>query len=637
MFKNWPRTLLLIFLTGLLLRLLLMPFAMQADLLSLTYRAHLMSEYGLWGYDPGQLLAHYLYAVNLWLIKPFFPDLASFFSTTHGSLTSTTSSVGDWLNFVAQPQINAFIFALKVPHLLADLGVFYLLAQFFAKSKHKSLILALWWFNPVNLYAFYIFARHDSLTLLALAGTLLWLARGKKFSGLLAFFAAVQIRFQPILYLPLILIHLWKHWTWQKLWRPWLACALVIVFLTGLSKFLPYNQELYAQVRALPEQVFQTSTNASFSIPDLLYKPFSLATSVGGRSTGPKLLIFTACFALLNLFYFLLRPATDSAGKLTQLSGILYLTLALYFAINDFSPHYFVWLSLFAVLSLSVHKAFVWAYLLAVLGWGIMGLTATGNFAITQNLFLPISPLLFNTPPLALVLPQAELIFTLGHWLLRLGLLWSAFLVSRSLASDLLPPKLWYKLWRAGSLSLLFLTLAVTPVQAAKIPMLTTDGTERVLLEVNRPVQASFVAPENHLGAIDLKFDTSRSSQAKKVAFRLKKSGDEAWFYEHSYDASDFYNRAFYPFGFPVVADSAGQIFIYEVELLDEADLPLHLYSESYQLSREGSLAELLQLIQLDLQAKWQAQRGFWIFWLGLLGANFLAIIAVLGQRKEKF
>lgn len=629
---------LLIFLIGFLLRILIMPWAMQADLISMSYRAHLMSEYGLWGMNSSQALGQYLYALNLKFLGFFFHDIKNLYPTEFGTiLTNNTASVGDWLNFVNNSQVNAFIFALKIPHLLADAAVFAILANFFSKDKKRNLILCLWWFNPVNIYSFYIFSRHDSLTLLAMLLAVLFLAKEKIIGAILSLFAAIQIRFQPLLYLPIFLINIWSRFSLKKIIRHLLVVSLFISLILLIEKSLPFDQNLFNQIKNLPIQTNTYETQVQHNILlEIINKPFSLATSVGGRSTWPKLLFFTVCFALLNLFYLLLRPAKESVGKLTQLSGILYLTLALYFLINDFSPHYFVWLSLFAVLSLHIHETFLWAYLLATLGWGIMGLTATGNFAITQNLFLPISPLLFNTPPLAIVLTQAKLIFTFGHWLLRLGLLWSAYLVFRSLASNLLPPKLWSKLWRAGFFSLFFLTLTVTPAQAAKIPMLITDGIERVLLETKRPFQASFVAPEANLGALDLKFDTSRSQQTKRITLRLKKAGAETWFYENTYLVNDFYNRAFYPFGFPVIVDSAGQIFIYEVELLDEVDLPLYIYSNSYQLSREGSFRELFQLIQLDLQDKWQAQQSFWLFWLSLVGINLLAITSVLLWREKK-
>ncbi len=621
-----------------------MPLAMQADLLSMTYRAHLMSEYGLWGLSSNQLLAHYIYAFNLMLWRPFFGDLTSFFAASHGvSLASTTSSVGDWLTFVAQPQVNAFIFVLKLPHLLADLAIFVLLARFFRASKQRSLILAAWWFNPINLYAFYVFARHDSLTLLALLLALLFLAKRRILPGLLAFWASVQIRFQPLLYLPLLLAHLWRGFSLRQLWRPVLITLLFSFGFWFLQNQLPFDEALYRQVKGLPvlEVSAVSPPAASASLLDragqFLQKPFTLATSVGGRSTLDKLLLFTGVYLLLSLFSFLLRPSQSSPqAAFVRLSAILYLGLAAYFLLNDFSPHYFVWLSLFACGSLTVHRHFWRAYLLAILGWGLMGVFALGNFAINQNLFLPLSSLLFGTPQLAF-LGLAPVLFTFGKILLNLGLLWSGFLILRQLSAELTPLKQWRRLWRPGALLVLgffasfFLT--ATPAQAAKIPVLTVNGDAKLLLEPGTAYQGSFISPVAEFGALDLRFDTSRSREDKNIALRLKRSGAETWLYEATYNAADFYNQAFYPFGFPLVSDALDQEFVYEVQLLDAGQDALWLYADSYVISREGPLRDLLPLLRQELQVKWQAQQGFWLLWLGLLGGNLLAILWVLLRR----
>ena len=412
------KSILLIFLFGLLVRLFLMPFAMQADLLSLSYRANLMSEYNLWGFNTGQLLAHYLYALNLKLIEPLFGDLQSFFSTSHGiSPNSTTSSVGDWLNFVANPQVNAFIFALKIPHLIADIAIFILLTKFFAKNKKQSLILSLWWFNPVNIYAFYVFARHDSLTLLAILLATLFLAKQKILPALLSLFVAVQIRFQPILYLPLFLIHLWRNSSIKKLSSSIFFSILIIGITLLIEKNLPFDRSVYNQIKALNEQSsISEVASPTFlqSTQNILAKPFEMATSVGGRSSMGKLLIFSLIYFLINIIYLFVKKSSNSQEAFLQIHLALYLTLAVYFLINSFSPHYFVWLSLFASVSVLINQKFLYAYLLSILGWGIMGLVDSGNFAINQNLFLPISPVIFNTPQLAFVIPNASLIFKIG-------------------------------------------------------------------------------------------------------------------------------------------------------------------------------------------------------------------------------
>jgi hypothetical protein len=440
-----------------------------------------------------------------------------------------------------------------------------------------------------------------------------------------------------LLYLPLFLIHLWRYHSWQKFQRSLLLVLLALALVLIFEKSLPYDQALYAQVKALPSLTINSDSSHWLApVTKFLQEPFSMATSVGGKSTPSKILVFTFLYALINLFYFVLQKSKTAQGALLNLSSILYLSLALYFLVNDFSPHYYVWLSLFATLSLPLGFAFFLAYALSILGWGIMGLVATGNFAITQNLFLPVSPLIFNTPPLAFVLPNAPLISQLGHLLFSAGLLWSIYLVLRHLVPQMIKPRHWLKLFQAGALGVLFFLLSSNPAQAAKIPVLSLENDSKILLEVGSVYRASFIAPTTEFGALDLKFDTSRSQQNKRIALRLKRKDDSTWLYENTYQAKDFYNRAFYPFGFPTVTDALNQEFIYEVELLDASDLPLYIYANTLVVSREGSLTEIGSLIWLDLQAKWQTQRPFWLFWFTLLGLNFLAILMVLFWPKKK-
>ncbi|AKM81467.1 MAG: hypothetical protein UT13_C0001G0505 [Candidatus Pacebacteria bacterium GW2011_GWF2_38_9] len=618
-----------------------MPWAMQADLLSMTYRSNLMSNYDLWNQDNNQIFGHYVYALNLKLIEPFFGNLQHFFSASHGmSPSSTTSSVGDWLNFVSNPQINAFIFALKIPHLLADIAIFLILAKFLSKNKKRNLILSLWWFNPVNIYAFYVFARHDSLTLLALLLATLFLAKEKIFPALLAFFAAVQIRFQPILYLPLFLIHLWRNFPIKKLIANLLLTSLAILAIILIEKNLPFDQALFDQIKGIDHQIETVQTPPETNlISQIISKPFELATSVGGRSSMNKLLIFSGVYAFLNLLYLFLKKAKNPQEAFLQLNLILYISMSVYFFINDFSPHYFVWLSLFASVSALFSKQFVCAYLLSILGWGVMGLVDPGNFAINQNLFLPVSPVIFNTPQLAYLVPHQALIFNLGRLVFSGGLLWSSYLALKYLVKDMNFKQTWKNSLKIGLFLLAFLPLVFAkPVQAAKVPVLEQDGQEKILLEPGAAYQNSFVSNSDHFGALDLKFDTSRSTEQKYLIFRLKEEGEDDWYYQNRYNIADFYNNAFYPFGFPSISDALGKKYVYEVELVTAGNYPLYIYDHSYIVSKEGSMREILQIIKSDLLTKWQNQKKFWIFWLSLLGINLLALIVVIAipPRNKK-
>lgn len=118
--KEKNRTLqltLVIFLLGLFIRLVVMPFAMQADLLSMSFRAHLMSDYGFWGYNVGQLISHYIYAFNLLLMKFLVPlgilptDFREIFINPASFAMnpgSNTSSVGGLVELCFTPTNKCF-------------------------------------------------------------------------------------------------------------------------------------------------------------------------------------------------------------------------------------------------------------------------------------------------------------------------------------------------------------------------------------------------------------------------------------------------------------------------------------------------------------------------------------------------
>jgi len=635
------KKILIIFLTGLFLRLLLMPFALQADLISANYRAHLISEYGLMGIKSNQPLINYVYATNLLTAKLFYSDIKSFFAESHGvSTTSTTSSVGDWLSFVNNKQVNSFVFFLKIPHLLADIALFFLLGKLFAKHQKKLLILSLWWFNPVNLYSFYVFARYDSLTILTLLLATVLISKNKITSGLLALLAAIQLRFQPILYLPLFLISSWKKIELKHFFRNILLTGFIFFGVLFLENNLPYDQHLYQQVKNIETNQLVTQTAPQETnitkITNLLQSPYLLATSVGGKSTLNKLIIFTILFAITNFLYLFTKENKDPKESLLKLNSVLYLSLALYFLVNDFSPHYFVWLSGFATIAVVIHKQFLPAYSLAILGWLIMGIFSTGNFAITQNLFLPVSPLLFNTPQIGYVVPQAAQLFNLGRLILNLGLIWSGFIAARYLFKDMHQLKDWKKVFKLGLLSLIsFIFIFPNRIEAAKLPVYKQETMEKVFLEPGIIYQNQFTVVTSEFGSLDLKFDTGRSRENHQLLFRLKEINSSNWYYQATYNTADFYNHAFYPIGFPTITYAMNKTYLYEVEILDQPDLPFAIYHNSYVVSKEGSLKELSSLIKQDLTAKWTNQQPFFIFWLSLLAINLVALLVVIVKKWD--
>lgn len=76
----------------------------------------------------------------------------------------------------------------------------------------------------------------------------------------------------------------------------------------------------------------------------------------------------------------------------------LLILMLMYFAINPFSFHYFVWLSPFITIYLGMRPALIKYSILLPLFWFIMGIFGTDRGVFSQNLFLPLSESLYWLP-----------------------------------------------------------------------------------------------------------------------------------------------------------------------------------------------------------------------------------------------
>lgn len=569
-FLQKHKTLLLIFLGGLVLRLLVMPFSMHADLLSMYFRAHLMAEHGFWQLPSGQYLGHLVYAVNLLLMKAGGWDIAGLFPLPFGLTPgSMTASVGNWLVFQDIPGIQQALFWWKLPHLLADTAVFGLLMSAFSRSKRRNFVLAAWWLNPVNIYAFYIFARHDALTALAVAGVLLFTARKKLLPAMLSLWAAIEVRTQPLIYVPLFLLAWWKGFRWQELLKNGLMTVIIVGAYFFLRGLLPENQLAYEQATGALEA---RASSATFTLPGGRFRAETLESIFGG------LPLFPIASVVLGVSLWLFSQVKKSSQGLELVNAWFLVLMSLYFALNAFSPHYFVWLSIFWVIGFGFQKKLLWPYLGAVVGWLIMGAMATDAFSINQNLFLPLAPSLFRTPQLPVLLASRGIdpgaLFLIGRVVLSGSLAvlaWQTW--QTSIRPTLRAPRKWTSLLKPGvwlSVLLAVLLLRPTSAQALTAPVFeVSSGQELLLLAPGKPYKATFTSPADQFGALEIQLASDRIPSGQNLVFRLKEAGEDAWLYEGRLNRDDIYDFAFYPVGFPPVIQAQGKGFVWELELTE--------------------------------------------------------------------
>lgn len=81
-------------------------------------------------------------------------------------------------------------------------------------------------------------------------------------------------------------------------------------------------------------------------------------------------------------------------------------------------------------------------------------------------------------------------------------------------------------------------------------------------------LNGEFVARENNLGIILLRFNTQGKSVEDRIAFRIKEKGSLSWYSTASYNTDQMVHDTLFPFGIPTISDSKNKTYYFEVESL---------------------------------------------------------------------
>ena len=85
-------------------------------------------------------------------------------------------------------------------------------------------------------------------------------------------------------------------------------------------------------------------------------------------------------------------------------------------------------------------------------------------------------------------------------------------------------------------------------------------------LTAGKKITAEFVSKENYLGIVAVRFNTLDRVNQDVIIFRIKEKGSKNWYYQNYYPAVSFSELPNYPFGFPLIADSKGKTYMFQLE-----------------------------------------------------------------------
>lgn len=79
-------------------------------------------------------------------------------------------------------------------------------------------------------------------------------------------------------------------------------------------------------------------------------------------------------------------------------------------------------------------------------------------------------------------------------------------------------------------------------------------------------VDGEFVAQENNLGIVAVRFHTYERINSDSLIFRIKQKGSPTWYYQNLYKVNQFQPEKLFTFGLPVISDSKGKVYDIELE-----------------------------------------------------------------------
>lgn len=355
---------------GVLLRLILMPFFAHVDLFSEYRRVFYVLDNGLFFDNAHRVVVFNVELLFAWASQLFIPISDELFHLPDPK--QSVASLVDYRFFLNDPNIFRHLFFFKLPYLLFDIATATVIWKFIDKPGNKKIALILWLFNPVTIFAFYIFGRFEVISLFFLAATALQLKRHRLLLATFMFALALLSREINLLFVPFFLIALLDskdHW----LRNIAVVClsTVIIAIMVSLPAWLMPKLGGDLTLFIDPNTVRSNETlNKLLSLGYYWFYPVIIA------------------LAALSIYAWEVSNRTTHAERYVTCSAV---ALFIYFAFNVHSVHYAAWLTIFPILSMQFGKKMVTPFLVFIATWITLWLLKTDAGVFTLFLAAPMS------------------------------------------------------------------------------------------------------------------------------------------------------------------------------------------------------------------------------------------------------
>jgi len=360
----------LIFVLALLVRVVLMPITLHADLLGHAFSSYFFAYEGKWNlYDTlASLPKDHPLVKNFGISDVFiYPPLAyytlGFFRILNKPFTAVNFIPWTWENLskIRQfPTFNNEIFWLKFPYLFFDLASAFILAGCFNEERKKKQAFILWLFNPLTLYATFMIGQIDILATFFTVLALYLFTKKKYYWAAFSLGIGASYKMYPLFLLfPLAFLAKDKFW------------ARVKLLLAGGAPFLffiaPY----------LNSKAFRAMVLFSPKSQKMLF----MGWPVSGAEVIYPFILFLVFIYLLSYF----------SKKKFHLAVYFLSILLLIFSVTHYHPQWFLWLTPFLIWEL-VENSFRHSMIAIIFLVSWLVITLFFEPSLSYGLFNPLFP-----------------------------------------------------------------------------------------------------------------------------------------------------------------------------------------------------------------------------------------------------
>jgi len=302
----------------------------------------------------------YFYAFLVLLYRPLFP--ADYFNRL--------DQPGIWVDLL-QPQVYQFLFLAKLPFLIFDLAIAFLLLRLIEDKGKATIAFKFWMVNPVGILATYLMGQIDIIPTALVVASLYFVRNRKSMRSFFSLGVGALLKLYPLLFMLPMIGFLSKQSSKTRILFS--ICAAFVPF----AILLPFATIEIARLQGAA--YFQRAFEDFLFAWRIVIRDFA--------TIYPYMIVY-----FLTVLYAFYEPDW-SFEKLWRL--VLIILLA-YYSMGFFHPQFFVWVTPFIALWLSKNPRTWKLFAVQILCFFIY----TFNFerGMAMALFMPINPEFVNWP-----------------------------------------------------------------------------------------------------------------------------------------------------------------------------------------------------------------------------------------------